>query len=357
MKKQEITKAAEAQVTAEELKNYLKAANLVAHLTDTETDQFISIAQAFGLNPFKREIYASKYGDNFSIVVGYETYIKRAERSGRLDGWKVDTTGKVDFQNPRQSSLKATITIFRDDFKHPFVHEVYFAEYVQFNRNGQITKFWNDKPITMIKKVAISQGFRMCFSDELGGIPYTKEEIGEEETNYSVVSSGPLQENRTTPAPAEPIPADSEEEKVEDAVDPFEQVKDVLQIALNEAATREEVSKIWNANANFKTNKEFVEMVKAAGDRINEAAKPEHVEDVDHEEVKEEPKKEESSGPGPLFPSRDFSAKEAIEFIETMKTPEELQEFVQDDDRKTVIDAASKKWEELGGSIIDTKEA
>lgn len=355
MKTQEITKSVEAQVTTEELKNYLKAANLVAHLTDTETDQFISIAQAFGLNPFKREIYASKYGDNFSIVVGYETYIKRAERSGRLDGWKVETTGKVDFQQPKKSSLKATITIFRNDFKHPFEHEVYFAEYVQFNRSGQITKFWKDKPITMIKKVAISQGFRLCFSDELGGIPYTKEEIGEEETNYSVVSSGPLKQKEEEPATPEPIPAASNESKEEDGVDPFEEVKDVLQTALNEAATREEVSKIWNANANFKTNKEFVQMVKDAGDRINkipDAEEAEIEEVTDQEETKEG-----SSGPGPLFPSQDFSAKEAIEFIQGMKTPEEVKEFVQDDERKTVIDAASKKWEELGGSMIDTKKA
>lgn len=34
----------------------------------------------------------------------------------------------------------------------------------------------------MIKKVAMAQGFRLCFSDELGGIPYTKEEMPEQET-------------------------------------------------------------------------------------------------------------------------------------------------------------------------------
>jgi hypothetical protein len=33
----------------------------------------------------------------------------------------------------------------------------------------------------MIKKVAMAQGFRLCFNDELGGMPYTKEEIQETE--------------------------------------------------------------------------------------------------------------------------------------------------------------------------------
>ena len=39
------------------------------------------------------------------------------------------------------------------------------------------TQIWKEKPITMIKKVAIAQGFRLCFPEELGGLPYTAEEI------------------------------------------------------------------------------------------------------------------------------------------------------------------------------------
>jgi recombinational DNA repair protein RecT len=70
----------------ERVKNYLRSMNLAQNLTQAEVTQFIEIAQGFGLNPFKREIYASKYGNNFSVIVGYETYIKRAERSGRLSG-------------------------------------------------------------------------------------------------------------------------------------------------------------------------------------------------------------------------------------------------------------------------------
>ncbi|MDR1325280.1 MAG: hypothetical protein LBK00_04505 [Treponema sp.] len=32
----------------------------------------------------------------------------------------------------------------------------------------------------MLKKVAIGQGFRLCFSNELGGMPYTSDELDEE---------------------------------------------------------------------------------------------------------------------------------------------------------------------------------
>jgi phage recombination protein Bet len=166
----QIEKAAAFDI--ERVKSYLRSMNLASNLTQAEVTQFIEIAQGFGLNPFKREIYASKYGNNFSVIVGYETYIKRAERSGRLAGWNVTTDGKMD-----DGSLRAIITIHRNDFTHPFVHEVFYSEYVQRTKEGRPTKFWADKPYTMIKKVAMAQGFRLCFSDELGGMPYTADEL------------------------------------------------------------------------------------------------------------------------------------------------------------------------------------
>lgn len=162
-------------VGVKELSGYLDVMGLTPLLTDKEKIQFLEISQAFGLNPFKREVYCSKYGSQMSIIVGYETYIKRAERSGQLDGWQVVTEGKIE-----DNSLKAIITIHRKDRKIPFVHEVYYSEYVQKTKEGQVTKFWQ-KTHTMIKKVAMAQGFRLCFSDELGGMPYSKEEMPETE--------------------------------------------------------------------------------------------------------------------------------------------------------------------------------
>jgi phage recombination protein Bet len=175
--KNEIVKVEEQQLTS-----YLTAMGLAKNLKEEEKVQFLQIAQAYNLNPFKREIYVTKFGDNFSIIVGFEAYIKRAERAGFLQGWNVTTTGKVS-----DNSLKAIITIYRKDWTQPFIHEVYYAEYVQKTKAGEINKFWKEKPVTMTKKVAISQGFRMCFSDELGGMPYTAEEIVTEEQGYATV--------------------------------------------------------------------------------------------------------------------------------------------------------------------------
>lgn len=159
-----------------ELVGYLDTMGLTKKLTDGEKRSFLEISKAFGLNPFKREIYCSKYGEGESaqatIIVGYEVYIKRAERTGQLDGWDVETVGTVE-----QKTLKAVITIYRKDRARPFKHEVYYSEYVQNKKDGTPNKFWKEKPITMIKKVAMAQGFRLYFSDELGGMPYIAEEL------------------------------------------------------------------------------------------------------------------------------------------------------------------------------------
>ena len=171
------TNGHEQRITDKELISFLDNLGLTSKLNEGEKNTYLSIAKAFGLNPFKREIHVSKYADQMSIITGYEVYIKRAERSGALDGWSVRTEGK-----PEDNSLKAIITIHRKDRKHPFEHEVYYSEYVQKTKDGTITKFWQ-KPYTMIKKVAMSQGFRLCFSDELGGMPYTPEEMPEPSTH------------------------------------------------------------------------------------------------------------------------------------------------------------------------------
>lgn len=208
-------------VATEQLTSYLTAMGLANNLNEKEKTQFIEISKAFNLNPFKREIYCTKYGDNFSIIVGYESYIKRAERTGQLNGWSATTEGSTQSGN-----LRAIITIHRKDFIHPFIHEVYYSEYVQKTRDGNITKFWKDKPITMIKKVGISQAFRMCFSSEIGGMPYTAEEIIENETAYTEIT------------------------EIKDSKPAIEKIK--------QCKTLDELQLVWKENKEFQKDVDFI---------------------------------------------------------------------------------------------------
>lgn len=135
---------------------------------------FMALAIHNQLDPFRREIYAVPYKDKegtirLSVVTGYEVYLKRAERSGKLSGWKIWAEGTGE-------QLRAIIEIYRKDWTQPLKHEVMFKEY-NLGRS-----LWLTKPMTMIKKVAIAQGFRLAFPEEIGGMPYTADEI-EIETN------------------------------------------------------------------------------------------------------------------------------------------------------------------------------
>lgn len=143
-------------------------------LPNKHQTQFLELASAFKLNPFKREIYAVGYGENWNIITGYEVYIKRAERTNNLDGWKVTVDGSGE-------NMTATVTIYRKDWSHPFEHTVLFSEVCQKTKDGRLNSVWAKMPSFMCKKVAIAQGFRLCFSDELSGMPYTSDELAEPE--------------------------------------------------------------------------------------------------------------------------------------------------------------------------------
>jgi len=191
----------ESQVDDKMLINFLNVMGLTPKLTEGEQEQFINISRMYGLNPFKREIYCTVYGEGqykqFSIITGYEVYIKRAERSGQLNGWHATTSGSV-----ATNDLKATVTIHRKDREHPFIWEAYYDECVQTKKDGTVTAFWK-KANFMTKKVAISQAFRLCFSDELGGMPYTSDEMPEntQDIPHEDVTEKALQLD------AKPIPA------------------------------------------------------------------------------------------------------------------------------------------------------
>ena len=157
---------------------YLDTTGLTKSLLPKEKAMFVNMARLYGLNPFKREIYCTVYGEGqwrqCSIVTGYEVYLKRAERIGKLDGWQAQITGSL-----QDGTLAATVTIWRKDWTHPFTHTAFYSECVQTSKKtGEPNAIWRKMPSFMVRKVAIAQAFRLCFSDEFGGMPYTNDEMG-----------------------------------------------------------------------------------------------------------------------------------------------------------------------------------
>lgn len=181
MGKNEITvqQTAVQAVADSVITEYMDTTGLTATLQPSEKSMFVNMCRMYGLNPFKREIYCTAYGQGqyrkCSIVTGFEVYLKRAERTGKLNGWSVTSTGSI-----KDGTLAATITIHRKDWGTPFSHTVLYTECVQTNKDGKPNAVWSKMPVYMTKKVAMGQGFRLCFSDELGGMPYTDDEMGTE---------------------------------------------------------------------------------------------------------------------------------------------------------------------------------
>ncbi|WP_457628378.1 RecT family recombinase, partial [Persephonella sp.] len=136
----------------------------LAKVKDEELLKAVSVARHLGLDPVKKEVHFVPYSGSVQMIVSYTEYIKRAERSGKLNGWQVDF-GKDDFGE------FAEITIYRKDWDTPFKWKVYMQE------ARQKSPTWDKMPAFMLRKVAIAQGFRLAFPEETAELPYEEAEV------------------------------------------------------------------------------------------------------------------------------------------------------------------------------------
>lgn len=177
-KLEEIEKAKELEKS---LDSFIFSNATLKKITKEQMSLCKKTAILWGLNPLKREIHfvpheikvydqvkkmkigTGKY--DVAIVIGYEVYIARAEKTGKLDGWDVVFEGEGE-------KMKGIITIYRKDWTRPFKHEVWLSEARQYG------PMWDKQPRFQLRKTCIGQGFRLCFPEHLGGLPYIAEEIG-----------------------------------------------------------------------------------------------------------------------------------------------------------------------------------
>ena len=178
---------AQNEITQQLLMDYLKQTN--SNLLPNEQAQFVAIASAFGLNPWKREIYAVAYGQGekrkLSIIVGYETYLRRAEAFPQYDGYDTEFTRE-------DNTIACTCRVHRKDRSRPTVAKVFLNEYHQGNT------MWNTKPKVMLEKVAICTALRRAFPEDMGGMPYAEDELPD-----SMTGAEKLQQQGMTEVKAE----------------------------------------------------------------------------------------------------------------------------------------------------------
>ena len=163
-------------VKVEETKNIISQVRvLFPHLKsvkDEEIAKAIALAKTLELNPLKKEVHFVPYSGSVQLIVSYTEYIKRAERSKKLNGWKV-SFGKDDIGE------YADVVIYRKDWDYAFEWRVYLKE------AQQNTPIWKKMPLFMLRKTAIAQAFRLAFPEETAELPYEEAEISYQEETIS----------------------------------------------------------------------------------------------------------------------------------------------------------------------------
>jgi len=175
--------APETELTPEIVKKYI-----CPRATEQEIYFFIQLCKAQSLNPFLKEAYLVKYGDQpAAIVAGKESFTKRADEHPAYNGFKagIIAQSKVhggavcregSFYLPNEEVWGGWAEVYRKDRSTSFRVEVALSEYIQRRGDGTPNKFWAEKPGTMIRKVAIVQALREAFPEKFAGL-YVAEEM------------------------------------------------------------------------------------------------------------------------------------------------------------------------------------
>lgn len=156
-------------------------------VTMQELVMFINMCKFNGLNPWLREAYCVKYGNEpATIVTGKEAFEKRAENHQAHDGHKAGVIVlKPDSEEPTyrvgalvlpdENLIGGWAEVWRKDQRESTRIEVGFEEYAGRKRDGSLNRQWAAKPATMIRKVALVQALREAFPKTFGGM-YTADE-------------------------------------------------------------------------------------------------------------------------------------------------------------------------------------
>lgn len=182
------TSAGEVTLSPSTIRQYLVHGN--GNITDQEAMMFMALCKAQRLNPYLREAYLIKYGTMpASMVVGKEAFLKRARSIPDCLGYKA---GVICWCTERAQELRTEGycppacdlvggwgEVYIRGWDFPLRIEVSLAEYIGKRKDGSPNRMWQEKPATMIRKVALVQALREAFPDALAGM-YSQEEISTE---------------------------------------------------------------------------------------------------------------------------------------------------------------------------------
>lgn len=169
------------------IRQYLVNGN--GNVTDQEVVMFLNLCRFQHLNPFLREAYLIKFGNQpATIVTGKDAITKRAMRNPAFAGQQAgvvifhDESGELEHRTGSlvlqgEQLVGGWAKVYVKNYQQPIEVVVSFGEYVGTKGDGTINAQWSKRPATMIRKVALVQALREAFPDDLGGL-YDPSEMG-----------------------------------------------------------------------------------------------------------------------------------------------------------------------------------
>ena len=175
------------KLTPSIIKNFLVNGN--GNVSDQEIVMFLNLCRYQHLNPFLREAYLIKYGNNpATIVTGKEVFTKRAKRNKDYRGFEAgiivqDGGGGIEyrvgtFKLPNDTLVGGWAKVYIHEFQAPVEIAVSLEEYIGRKKDGEVNSQWQNKPATMIRKVALVQALREAFPEDFQGM-YEQEEFAD----------------------------------------------------------------------------------------------------------------------------------------------------------------------------------
>lgn len=179
----------EVKLSPSIIKNYLVSGD-ASKVTDQETVMFLNLCKYQKLNPFLREAYLVKFGNQpATLITGKAAFESRAERSDRYEGFKAgvlvqtsdgiltEREGTIVLKN--ETLIGGWCRVYLRGYKEPVYADALLSEYNTGQNN------WAKRPATMIRKVAKVHALREAFPNALEGC-YTAEEMGVNEQELPV---------------------------------------------------------------------------------------------------------------------------------------------------------------------------
>lgn len=169
--------------------------------SDNELNLFLEYCKRTMLDPFARQIYATKIGGKLSIQSSIDGFRLIAERSQKYRGQTLPL-----YLNPKGEwtevwtevgfPIACKVGILRSDFDEPLYAIAKWSSYAP-TVNGKLGFMWSKMPEVMLAKVAEALALRKAFPNDLSGL-YSAEEMEQADTKPKTRTTTPVNVSTTS---------------------------------------------------------------------------------------------------------------------------------------------------------------